>query len=71
MTDKNITTKVLPCSCANEYQDRKYGKGRRLHNKGKREGESAYFKCTVCGLKTRVHVGKETQSETKTKSKAK
>ena len=71
MSDKNLTTKVLSCNCKSEYQDERHGKGRRVHNKGKREGESAYYKCTVCGNKVRVFIGKETQSETKTKSKGK
>jgi hypothetical protein len=72
MSDKaNVTTKTLSCTCTNEYQDKRYGKGRRVHNKGKREGESAYYKCTVCGKETKVHVGKETNSETKAKSKGK
>jgi hypothetical protein len=71
MSDKNITSKTLSCTCVNEYQDKKYGKGKRVFNKGKREGETAYFKCTVCGCCVRVHVGRETTSETKAKSKGK
>lgn len=38
---------VMKCTCKHEYQDKKYGKGNRVHNnvnKGK-----AGAKCTVCG----------------------
>jgi hypothetical protein len=39
------------CGCENEYQDRMYGRHKRVHNltnggTGKREGDAA---CTVCG----------------------
>lgn len=43
------TTKVLPCSCEHEFQDKTYGKGMRLHNVsqgGTKKGIVAY--CTVC-----------------------
>jgi len=41
-------TAVLPCYCEHEYQDKKYGKGKRLFNRcGK--GMSISWKCTVCG----------------------
>jgi hypothetical protein len=35
---------VLTCKCVHDYQDRTYGKGRRLHT----ERKSGY-RCTVCG----------------------
>jgi hypothetical protein len=37
---------VRPCTCANEYQDQKYGAGRRVHNTTK-DGH----RCTSCGTK--------------------
>ena len=40
----NGGTRVLKCHCASDFQDKKYGKGKRLHNatvKG--------YRCTVCG----------------------
>lgn len=37
-------TKVMRCTCKHEYQDRKYGKGKRVHNM-KVDGK---FVCTVC-----------------------
>ncbi len=43
-------TKVLPCSCKNEYQDKTYGEGKRLHNPGAGK-DSIAFKCTVCKAK--------------------
>lgn len=36
--------KVLDCVCDHEYQDKKHGKGKRVHNPTK-DG----YKCTVCG----------------------
>lgn len=38
---------VAACACEHEYQDKKYGKGKRLHNVGDNGG----IKCTVCGVK--------------------
>jgi hypothetical protein len=37
-------SEVRPCTCKSDFQDRMYGKGKRLHTvigKG--------FRCTVCG----------------------
>lgn len=36
---------IKKCTCVNEYQDRKYGKGMRVHTTGKKDGD----RCTVCG----------------------
>ena len=41
---KSGGTKVIPCSCKSEFQDKKYGEGKRLMNK-KNQG----YSCTVCG----------------------
>lgn len=35
---------VVKCNCKNEYQDKKYGNGMRVHNKIKDSG----CRCTVC-----------------------
>ena len=35
---------IRRCSCSHEYQDKKYGKGNRVHNPGAKG-----YKCTVCG----------------------
>lgn len=40
-------TKILPCSCKNPFQDKTYGKRKRLHNSTK--GAQPDWKCTVCG----------------------
>lgn len=40
-------TKVVSCSCSHEYQDSKYGKGKRLANAAGGKGGSGY-RCTVC-----------------------
>lgn len=39
-------TVVKNCSCMHEYQDKKYGKGKRIHNVTIK-GTTA--RCTVCG----------------------
>ena len=36
---------ILPCDCAYEYQDRKYGAGKRLHNLCEL---GAKARCSVC-----------------------
>lgn len=33
--------------CVSEYQDKKYGKGKRVHNK--KDGKEKEYTCTVCG----------------------
>ena len=47
--DKSDTTKVLPCACAHEYQDKQYGKGNRLHNWARAAMKTGGWRCTVCG----------------------
>jgi len=32
--------------CESKFQDKLYGKGKRIHNKMAKEG---YWRCTVCG----------------------
>ena len=45
-----MDTRILVCACKNVYQDKRYGKRKRVHNplqgKGK-EGDG--YRCTVCG----------------------
>lgn len=36
--------KALDCVCSHEYQDKRFGKGKRLHNPTK-DG----YRCSVCG----------------------
>jgi len=38
-------TKIIKCSCKNEYQDKQYGLSMRVHNSTSKEGEC---RCTVC-----------------------
>lgn len=40
-------TKIIKCNCENEYQDKKYGKGKRVGNKTAKE-KPDYYRCTVC-----------------------
>jgi len=45
---KNLT-KIIICSCEHSYQDKVYGKYKRLHNKGKSKSGTEVWVCTVCG----------------------
>lgn len=48
-TDKSDTTKLINCSCHNEYQDRRY-KNRRVANRvNKAPVGISQWRCTVCG----------------------
>jgi hypothetical protein len=41
--------KVLFCSCEHDYQDKKYGKGKRVHNWGtSKNNKLGGWVCTVC-----------------------
>lgn len=37
--------RVMPCACKHEFQDSRYGSGKRLHNPRK----SDKWACSVCG----------------------
>lgn len=50
ITDKVESMKVISCTCQSEYQDKLYGKGRRIANKTEKKlGLSPVWRCTVCG----------------------
>ena len=38
-------TVIVKCNCRNDFQDEKYGKGMRVNNKTKKDGEC---RCTAC-----------------------
>lgn len=40
--------KVMECTCAHEYQDKKYGKNKRVFNACGRDQKRPDWKCTVC-----------------------
>ena len=47
-----MATAIKKCSCKNDYQDRKYGKGKRVHNLAGANAKGsmgAKYRCTVCG----------------------
>lgn len=48
-----INSVVMPCVCQHAFQDKEYGRGKRLHNPvkkgGKSEKEATNARCTVCG----------------------
>lgn len=48
---KKSGTFVAACGCTHAYQDREYGKGRRLHNIC---AGGAKRRCTVCGKEAGV-----------------
>lgn len=41
-----MPAQVHSCSCSHEFQDKKYGRGQRLHNEA---GKDSKLRCTVCG----------------------
>ena len=41
-------TKVIDCNCNHEYQDGRYGKGKRLANPTKTKDGKQRHRCTVC-----------------------
>lgn len=51
-------TKAIRCNCKHEFQDQKYGKDMRVHNKtGQAKSDGVKWRCTVCGV-DREHNGK-------------
>lgn len=48
-TSKSTGASILPHNCSNDYQDRKYGSGRRVWNHGIQK-----VRCTVCGEEKRT-----------------
>lgn len=45
-------TKILPCKCQHAYQDKKYGRGMRVHNLAKSKNLTKLaWTCTICGIK--------------------
>jgi hypothetical protein len=39
-------TKILPCRCTHQFQDREYGLGNRVHNSG--DHQPNRWRCSVC-----------------------
>ena len=54
-------TAILPCKCEHEYQDKKYGKGRRVHN----PMMNGQFRCTICSSVKGAAKAVETTKEKK------
>ena len=43
-------TKIMNCVCDHEFQDKRYGKKKRVHNETGKDGAgSGVWRCTVCG----------------------
>ncbi|MEK6878429.1 MAG: hypothetical protein AABY22_02415 [Nanoarchaeota archaeon] len=50
---KYATCKIFECVCDHEYQDKRYGKNKRVHNPCKSpDKEKTKYRCTVCGRTT-------------------
>lgn len=45
---------IEKCTCPHEYQDKKYGKGMRVHNKAPKVDKDKGRRCTVCGVSKNV-----------------
>lgn len=42
-----VMTKIIACNCNNEFQDKRYGKRKRVFNKTMKLNGTVY-RCTVC-----------------------
>ena len=42
--------KIRRCTCEHKFQDKRYGKGMRVHDQSK-DGNSVMWTCTVCDKK--------------------
>jgi hypothetical protein len=43
-------TKIKRCKCEHKFQDKQYGKHRRVHNYAEKvRGGNGGWRCTVCG----------------------
>ncbi len=42
-------TRKFPCTCKHNYQDRRFGSGRRLYNAMVKDRKIVGWRCTVCG----------------------
>ena len=40
---------ILKCDCKHEYQDKKYGEGKRVHNPFPDNNGTTSYRCTICG----------------------
>jgi hypothetical protein len=41
-------TKILKCDCVHPFQDKTYGKGKRVHNSCHPKQSPPDWRCTVC-----------------------
>jgi len=45
----NSCTKIMYCKCSHGYQELKYGKNQRAHNRCVDKSGAPLYRCTVCG----------------------
>jgi hypothetical protein len=43
-----MEVRIMRCTCKHEYQDKRYGEGKRVHNLAVK---AEAWRCTVCGAK--------------------
>jgi len=57
---------IKKCTCIHEYQDEKYGTGKRVHNAlASNSGHPRQYRCTVCGdIKTQSLIRNDRRSIT-------
>ncbi len=41
-----MTTRIMRCTCEHKFQDKQYGKNKRVFNE---KAEHGKYRCTVCG----------------------
>ncbi len=39
---------IISCSCKSDYQDRAFGKGKRVHNPINKNKGGEMYRCTIC-----------------------
>lgn len=44
-----MNSKILKCDCKHDFQDKEYGKGKRLHNMMVKKGNMQHYRCIICG----------------------
>lgn len=60
---------IYECNCQHEFQDRVYGKNRRVFNAMGANGKSG-IRCSVCGKENKSVVAKTEKSDKSTKGKS-
>jgi hypothetical protein len=46
-----MASKIMKCTCENEFQDKEHGKGNRVFNSCGKDKATAGWRCTACARK--------------------